>query len=419
VPHHEKRNALLFILGEGIWGFQAALIAPMTVLTVLLCEYGAGEYMLGSISSIERGLVLLPQILGAYLFASAHQRRQQLVRWHFLYIIPFTFLSGSILLFADQLSPAAVRWGLLLSFGGYIIATGIIVGVWLDWIALLFRPQIRGTVMGLSYFGFSLTGSVAGLVAGWILERYPGPEAYAWLYLSAGVIACLSMILFWLVKGALDVPVTMQHRRDAKAVLSCFRLSLVDSNFRHFLFGRFLGSLGFSMVPFVAVYYQSAVGGSLNNSSIVACGAALTFGMAVANLTLGRLGDAHGHRIGIVIGTFAQLLTLATLLMSRGTLSCLLAYFGVGISTSGAFLSHSNMLLETCPHENRMAHVAVGNLLVSLPLIVAPMLAGTFAQAWGIRPLFGWSFFISLISIIWLLLFVKEPRRMQVFVQET
>ncbi|TFH14911.1 MAG: hypothetical protein E4H02_08930 [Lentisphaerales bacterium] len=53
----DKRNALKFVVLESMWGFQAALVATATVLTVLLRELGAGPRMIGSIAAIEGGSV--------------------------------------------------------------------------------------------------------------------------------------------------------------------------------------------------------------------------------------------------------------------------------------------------------------------------------------------------------------------------
>ena len=43
----ERHNATCNITGEVLWGFQAAMVMPTTVLTVLLAELGAAKTTIG------------------------------------------------------------------------------------------------------------------------------------------------------------------------------------------------------------------------------------------------------------------------------------------------------------------------------------------------------------------------------------
>lgn len=412
MEHKDVRNTRLNVIGESLWGFQASLIAPMTVFTILLRQYGAGERMIGSIGAIESGLLVLPQILGIYLFTSHRKRKHQLVIWHVFLIIPFIFLNGLILLRADNYPATLVRWALLVSFACSTIGIGIILSVWLDWLAHLFESHIRGTVMGLAFFFSALFGTGAGILSGWLLGRYPGVRTFSLLYFAAGTIATLSVLTFLMIRDPAERDPHDRKRLSAKGILQRFRTSLTNSNFRMFLIGRLLASIGFCMVPFIALHYQSSQGGSLTSGTIVSCGAALTFGMAFANLILGRLGDKHGHRIGIIVGTTFQVVTLFILLLGTGKWICLITYFCAGISMGGAFVSHTNMLFETCPHDHRLAHITIGNMVLSLPLIAAPLTAGFVAEMWGNPTLFKICLCFSIAAVVWMILLVKEPRHL-------
>ncbi len=49
---HDRRNALLNIIGESVWGLQSNVIMSATVLTVLLRHFGAQARMIG-VSSVS------------------------------------------------------------------------------------------------------------------------------------------------------------------------------------------------------------------------------------------------------------------------------------------------------------------------------------------------------------------------------
>lgn len=406
----DRWNAYKYFTGESGYGLLNGLIAPYTILTFLLHHHGAGETMIGSIFAIKTGFTILPQILGNYIFKSVHSRKRLLVLFH-IFLIATPYLCMGVIVFLSHLfSDAFVRWALLLSFAFRFLMVGVVLAVWMDWVAHLFHHRIRGSVMGWTWGGASLAGSVAALAAGWLIKLHPQMSTYGWLYMVAGVLAMAFMIPFALIKDpALEEP-DRQLRLKLGALVSRFRLSLMDRNYRSFLLGRWLGILGFTIVPFIAIYYSSAVGGGLTDGTIVASGAAMNAGMACSTILLGKLGDRKGHRIGLLIGTMMQIVTLLILLFSSGTASCIIAYAGAGLCIGSRYIAGHNMMFETCTHDNRMAHITAGNLVLSVVSIGGPLLAGSFAGRWGLRPLFGVSLVFSIMSFIWIFLLVKEPR---------
>jgi MFS family permease len=266
--------------------------------------------------------------------------------------------------------------------------------------------------MGSAFFFFSLFGTGAGMLSGWLLSQYPGTRTFSFLYFAAGTIMALSMLFFWMVRDPAEKDHIDRSQLSAKDIIQRFRESLANPNFRKFLIGRLFASIGFCMVPFIALHYQSSQGGGLTSGTIVSCGAALTFGMALANLFLGRLGDKKGHRIGIVVGTVFQVITLFILLSGAGKWVCLATYFCAGVSMAGAFVSHTNMLFETCPHDHRLAHITIGNMVLALPMIAAPLAAGFAAELWGNLTLFKICLCFSAAAAVWMTLMVKEPRHL-------
>jgi MFS family permease len=197
---------------------------------------------------------------------------------------------------------------------------------------------------------------------------------------------------------------------DFKVIVSKFIRSLQDSNFRYFLGARLLTVLGFSMVPLVAVFFCRPEGGGVNPGTLVSCGAAITVGLAAGNLGLGYLGDHRGHRVGLLVGIICQMVALSVLLMIPGIWGCLIFYFFAGISNASGWVSHYNLLFETCPHDHLGAHITIGNLALGGVGILAPLLAGLIAETFGLRPLFALSLAISAGAFLWLWVLVRDPR---------
>ncbi|HUW34316.1 MAG TPA: MFS transporter [Planctomycetota bacterium] len=407
----DRHNALSNTLGESLWGFQMAMVAPATVLTVLLRHYGSGERLIGSVGAIESGAVLLPQVLGVYLFTSRKRRKVHLVLWHVLLMSPMLLVMGVLARGPGGMSPRAVTIALLVCFGWFQTAMGVIVAVWLDWLARLFGPAIRGRVFGISWCCSALAGTGGALAAGHVLETYPQPLAFSYLYMAASAMTVASMAAFCLMKDpAADAPADSPVA-GTTGLLDSFKSSLGDRNFRAFIIGRIIATGGFCIGPFITVYYTSAEGGGLAASMVVSLGAALTVGSSIGFLVLGRMGDITGHRLGVMAGIIAQMAALAVVLVSAGRISCMMAFFGAGLAAAGGFLSHTNMLYETCPHDSRIAHITVGNLVMGTTSILCPLLAGVAAARYGTRSLFGICLVLSAGALLWFALRVREPRQ--------
>jgi hypothetical protein len=412
----ERRNTILNMTGEALWGFQTSLVASATVLTVLLTRLGASACLIGAIPAIEGTLIVLPQIVGIWLFHSSANRRRDLVLWHLTLPIPMLFLMGILLLTPAREHPAFMRVALLFIFAAFMAGIGSIVSVWMDWLADLFRPAIRGTAIGIAFAAAALAGVAGGVLAGAILGKWPGLVTYGVLYVVAGLIAAGSFICFWFVNDShCSAPTAaVSHPPSPAETLERFRLSLADLNFRRYVVGRGLAAMGFAMTPFIAIHYQTRAGGGLTEGAVIAAGSLMALGAAVGNLAFGKIGDKLGHRLGVIFGAVMQAVTLTLLLATQGLWSCALAYFCAGVCVSSTFVSHSNMLYETCPHDNRLSHITLGNMVLTLPLLAGGLLSGQIAERLGLYPLFGMCLVLSLGGSAWLALLVREPRHRNV-----
>lgn len=416
----DRRNVACHTAGEALWGAQSNLVAPTTVLTVVLLSFGASNATIGMIDAITVGLHALPQIIGAYAFRHIRKRKQLLLMWHWLCILPFAFASGITILLADRMSDLVVRVVLLSCYAGMVFAGGTIAAVWMDWMGRVYRTNIRGTAVGIIMAASSIAGTVGAAAAGYAITRWERPDVFGWLHIVAGSIGVIAITLFWLIRDPLpeqgDIPPPVLNLRE---MLQRFVVSLKDVNFRAFLIGRFLAAYGFCVVPFFVVHFTSKAGGSMDSGRVVFYSAVLPFATAFASLAFGRMGDRMGHRAGIMIGAATQVLTLMMILVGQGDVFCLIAFAGAGICMGAARVSHYNLLMETCPHDSHLSHITVGNLVMSFCSTPAPLLGGLIAGMWGTRVLFVVCIGFSLAALLWFIFRMREPRTLQAYPQAT
>jgi hypothetical protein len=405
----ERHNAICNITGEALWGFQVALIPSATVLTVLLLRMGARTSTIGLIPTIE-GASLLLQVVGIYLFRHHKTRKWRIVLWHYVAMIPFLTLMGIAILYRARFSTTLLIVLLLSGWALFYGAIGVALAAWQDWIAHLFHEKIRGTVTGLAWGSSSFAGVGATLLAGRILKLQPATDTYGYLYIAASVIAAVSIATFLLIRDPAqslhdEVPPRFIHMLRAAAA------SLRDANFRAILLGRCLCLAGFCIGPFIAVSFR--VSAHLADSTIVTLGSAQTLGSAISCIGFGRLGDRLGHRLGFLMGAVLQIACLLSILLVPGAVGCLLAFLFAGGVLGVLTISYMNLVLESCPHDIRSAHLVIGNIVVGIIAIIFPILGSRFAQSHGLRSLMLASLGISCVATLWIALKVCDPRRLR------
>lgn len=406
-----RNNFISLVAGEAFWGMAMGLVLTSTVLAVFLKENGAGLAMIGSISSIESGVGGSLQLVGLFLFTSRRKRKHQVLGWHLYAVVPFLLMNATLASAASHLPPVVVRWSALMFYGGYMAALGVVGGAFMDWLAHVFSERERGTVLGTSICFAGLASMGGSILAGRLIRLHPAPNAYAYLYFGAAMTAIISVLIYWRVDDSPLEQTEDSPRPTSEDVKRYLHASLSNLNFRCFLVSRSLATIGFCMVPFITVHFMSSDGGGLSSDIVVTCGSAIAVGWAASSFVFGRLGDRAGHAIGLFLGLVIQVATLAVLLWGGGKWGCVTAFAGAGVCLGAGLVSYYNALMETCPHDNRFAHITIGNFIIGLVGIIAPLLGGIVAERWGVRTLFMSCFTISIIGLVWHALFVREPRR--------
>ncbi len=408
----EIHNARNLSLAEGLWGFGMGFIVPLTVMPLLLRQFGAGAVELGFFYSMASGGFLLTQPIGMFLSRHGAGKKRVLVLVNTWITLPvFIFMAAVVLILGNEPDwHRPVRIMLLGAFSLRMLSVGIILPLWQDWINALFRTENRGRVTGL-YAAMSAGGVMVGtLIAATVRRALVFPENYACLLMIASIFFAASFTAMAFVDSG-SVPQNLAGKRPSLGeLIHRFSLSLRDSNFVHYLVARLLLTTGGAAVAFFAIYFQSEVGGGLKESVIIGMGAAVMLPQAVSSYWLGKLGDRRGHRWGVLVGGFAQVASIGTAYAGRGYWACLFSFLLLGIAYAAGWVSHQNFIYETCPHDNRIAHLTLSNLVLSPVVLLLPLGIGAIISltniSWGLAICLG----ISVAGMFYLLFFVHEPR---------
>ena len=413
----DLQNVTAYAAGESLWGLQSYAVSSVTFLPLLLKNYGAGNTEIGVQSALEV-MTGLTSIIGLYLLYSRRRLKRQLMLWHVLVAIPFLVVAGVVNLNCLKVPLALRRWGLIACWTGHMWSVFAVITVWTDWASNLFETRIRGRAFAIALEGMCLAGMVGTVSVGWLLARYPGDtDVFSYVYFAAALVAGLSILTYslWVRDDKADLAEEFPRPPKFAQIYLKFRQSLAEPNFRRFLVGRILAGAGLGAIQLVPAYYRSQAGGMLSDSSILIYAMALPLSEAVGALALGAMGDHNGHRLGVIVGTAFQVATVGVLLFSGGAVSCILAYAGMGVVFGGTWVSHINVVIESCPHEHRAAHITVSSLVLALPAALAAVAYGWMAEVFGFRVVFAIWLVFSMAALVWLVLRVKEPRMLSIY----
>jgi len=408
----ERNNTLKCTGAHVLFGVGGGLTSALTVLPLMLKAMGASELVLGVAFSLATAGWLLLQPLAVFIFGRRTRTKRLLVPWSAAFSLPCVLAIGAVVFLLGR-SRAGLCIGLVLAlFAVRVVGEGMIFPFWDDWFAHLFSREFRGRALGL-VSGFMAVGISAGaVVAGRLQDRLAFPVNYAALFWGAGVMYALAFAGIWWLREPRSLT-RDANQHTIRELLGRFGLSLREANFRNYLIGRIILTLGGGTVGFYAAYFGSPEGGDVTPATVITLGMFTTLPQVVFAYLLGRLGDRAGHKVSVVVGACALAASIAVVWLGRGPVACGLAFVLLGLAASAGWGPHLNMLYETCPHDSRVAHITLSNLVLSPFLLLVPIATGWLRGLAGVHT-FGLALVPVLVGILWLVFRVKEPRTIQV-----
>jgi len=410
----ERSNAFRCVSGEGLFGVGMGLVAPLTVLPLLLQSLGASDFQLGLAGSIGLAGWVLLQPVGFLLFGRRRRTKRFLIPWSLCFSVPTYVAMAALVYFLGPEQPHLCAALLLLLFGIRVLGGGAAVPFWLEWQATIFRRAIRGRVIGMISAASGIGGALGFVIAGRAQDGLPFPVNYSLLF-AGGVLfflAALAVLFTVREPASFSAPYEPPRMRD---LFRRFAHSLRERNFRSYLIGRILMTMGGGALAFYAVYFESPEGGGLSKGLVTTLGVFLTISHGVSSVVLGRWGDRAGHKAGVVVGALAQFGGIAVAFLGRGPIACAACFLLVGVAWAAGWVSHLNMLFETCPHDSRVAHITVSNLVLGPVLFLVPMATGWMMEHVANRTTgIGLTLIPTFLGLAWLALAVREPRDLEV-----
>jgi MFS family permease len=186
-----------------------------------------------------------------------------------------------------------------------------------------------------------------------------------------------------------DLPPPASFGQQFRRSLAIFKR---DGNFRHFLYLRMALMIAGSATPFLAVYVQKNLGGSVGMVGVYL--ATYSAANLIANVLFGRYSARLGNRNTLTLATVAGLamttLALALILLAAplglsglaASLWLLPVFILSAVRESGLGVAAQSLLLDLAPREDRTIYLGFTNSLLGV-VFFATGLSGVVVNLFG------------------------------------
>ena len=404
---HLRYNVTVNLLDAGFFGAAIGFASFGTILPLFVASMTVSATLIGLVPAIHAAGWLLPQLFTATHTARLRRYKRTVLMMTIHERIPFLGFAIVALL----LPKIGLQAGLAITFMFLIwqgLGGGFTANSWTSMISKIIPSESRGTFFGTQAALANLVISAAAIGAGYLLGTYESPFDFVACFL----IACLFFILSWIFLALTREPADYEkviEENPPPFWHGAAQILKRDRNFSWFLTARILSQFGTMGFAFYIVYalrhfhMTEVMAGYLT--------ATLTISQTVANAGMGWLGDRVGHRLMLIIGAAAALLSsllawFAPSLTWFFPIFVLTGFANVSIWTNGM-----TMTVDFSGERERPFYIGLAQTLTAPATIVAPLIGGWIADTQGFVFTFGWSMVLSILMLLTIVFLVKEPRK--------
>jgi MFS family permease len=383
-PEHVRFNTAVNILDGAFFGSALGFASFITIIPLFVSQLTDSAILIGLVPAIHAVGWQLPQLLTSGRIQRLSRYKPMVLAMTTLERLPFFGLALLAWMLPDMRRPLALTVTFLLlvwqGFGGGLTAT-----VWQLMIGKIIPVSWRGGFFGAQSAAANLFASVTAVAAGQILERFASPLDFTLCFLLAGVSMAISFGFLASTREVDHAPSRTSFSRS-ELVDEVRRILRSDGPFRRFVLIRGVFQLGMGAFSFYAVYAVGRLGVSAGLVGWLT--GTLIFADTLANPALGALGDRRGHRLVLLVGALAALLSTSM----AGWMAAVPAWFVVfalaGVASVVGWTTTMVLSLEFGTPEDQATYVGLSNTLIAPATLASPFLAGWIIEGWGYQTMF-------------------------------
>ncbi|HEY3282964.1 MAG TPA: MFS transporter [Armatimonadota bacterium] len=355
--------------------FNVTMGAPFAAFARKL---GADDFIFGVLSAAPM-LGVAMQLISSYLVERTGHRKllflvvgtaQRLI-WIPIALLPWALTGRNSGLRIALLATLAIFSSLLGHFGS---------PAWSSWMSDFVPLRVRGAFFAYRMRVGTILGLIAAVVAGAVLDHWPGYSAYTALFIVASICGAIDVLLFTRIP---EPP--MVKEEELPPLHQLFREPLKSGTFRRFLGFWIAFSVSITLIgPSLWLFCLESLKLSKLQTNLVLMVANM-LGIALVSPFWGKLIDRFGSRP--VMRVCCVVMVFIPLGWAVAGPSSFWFLFGLtalaGSFWAGIDLANFNMILGIFPQRLRSVYMAVFGVWSGLATALSPMLGGAITGAMG------------------------------------
>lgn len=400
----EHRSNFLNLYFDIAW-FGVLTGSTIAFLSVYLVRIGASVFQVGLLSASPAVITMLFALPAGWWLKK--RTIDKAVFWtSVFYRLFYAFFIPLPVLFGPQLQTwAIIFFTLMMSIPGTALAVGfnamVAQAVPLAW---------RSSVAGVRNAILAVTSTMASLLCGLLLEKFPFPAGYQLVFALGFLGAAMSSLHLGKVRiVAQEMPVRRHRKslgylfhpglfRSAGDVLRSagglrflrgiqrplkLKISLLKGPFGMTMFALFLFHLmQYLAIPLYPIYYVDALGLSDQEISL---GNSLFYGILfISSTQVSRLTNFLGLHKATVLGALLISVYPFMLALSRGFGMFMVTMVVAGIFSGLIGVALGNYLLEIIPEDDRPMYLAWYTLILNTAIFIGSLSGPLIAEKIGL-----------------------------------
>lgn len=368
---------------------------PSTILPLIVNYFGGSSILVGFFAALLRGGAIIVQLFAAFQAQSYQLMLPYIRRVFVVRFLAWFFIGVAIILFGED-SPNLTLFSIGLGLFIFSFSAGFGAIYFKDIIGKIFSHKFRGKTMAYRQFFSAFGGLISGALAAVILEYYPAPQSYGYLFIISSFIMGLGYISFGTVDEPKKEKVTEKEKSFKKFLHNSWLLLKSDKDLQIQL-TTFLLAYGYLIsLPFIILDAQTKI-----DLDGVAIGSLITtqmVGAMLSNFLWGRLSGKGLNRLTANISISLYIIAILVALNASSLQEYIFIFFIIGGAIDGNRIASGNLILALAPPEKRPVYVALQMNIISFGLFFS-LLGGILLHFSNYTLLYGVTITMLVLSL--------------------
>ena len=358
-------NHLRNILHGFFLSIGTTIAEPSTILPLIVNYFGGSSILVGFFAALLRGGAIVVQLFAAFQAQSYPLMLPYLRRVFIVRFFAWFFIGVSIVLFGEN-HPNLTLFFIGLGLFIFSFSAGFGAIYFKDIIGKIFSHKFRGKTMAYRQFFSAFGGLISGALAALILEYFPAPQSYGYLF----IISSFIMGLGYIAMGTADEPVkekvTQRENSFKKFLHNSWLLLKADKDLQIQL-TTFLLAYGYLLsLPFIILDAQTKI--ELDGVAIGSLITTQMIGAMFSNFLWGRLSGKGLNKLTANISISLYIIAISLAFFASSLEEYMAIFFIIGAAIDGNRIASGNLILALAPAEKRPVYVALQINIISFVL---------------------------------------------------